>query len=73
MKEHERAILMVDMTKHGLYAGDVGRIVHVYADGKAYEVEFFLMDGRTLDVVTVAADAVRGVGQTDVLHVRQRA
>jgi hypothetical protein len=73
MKEHERAVLTVDMSAHGLYAGDVGRIVHVYADVAAYEVEFLMMDGRTIDVITIDATALRRVEETDVLHVRQRA
>lgn len=73
IQEHDRVVLTVDQSDYGLFTGDVGRIVHIYADGEAYEVEFFRMDGRTLAVITVAAAAVRGIKQTDILHVRQRA
>jgi len=30
----------MDITKHGLTKGDIGAIVNIYNDGKAYEVEF---------------------------------
>lgn len=71
IREHERAVLTRDLPEHGLQAGDVGTVVHVYHDGAAYELEFFALDGRTLDVVTVEADQVRPVGRRDMLHVRE--
>jgi hypothetical protein len=71
MQEHERAVLMVDFPDFDLKAGDVGRVVHLYTDGAAYEVEFLTLSGRTLDVVTVEASQVRAVTQRDVLHVRE--
>jgi hypothetical protein len=69
--EHERAILTSDIPEQGLKAGDVGTVVHVYRDGAAYEIEFFALDGRTLDVVTVEASQVRPVSHRDMLHVRE--
>jgi hypothetical protein len=72
IREHERAVLTNDLPEHGLKAGDVGTIVHLYSDGTAYEIEFFALDGRTLDVVTVEADQVRPVSHRDVMHVRER-
>ncbi len=71
IEEHERAILLVDLPQHSLQAGDVGIVVHQYRDGAAYEIEFFALDGHTLDVVTVAATHVRPVSRRDVLHVRE--
>jgi hypothetical protein len=41
--------------------GDVGTVVHVYADGKAFEVEFTALDGKTAAVATVEAAAARPV------------
>ena len=38
-----------------LEAGDVGTVVHVYADGKAFEIEFMTLDGQTAAVATVEA------------------
>lgn len=43
-------------------AGDVGTVVHVYRDGKAYEVEFTTLEGKTAAVVTLEASQVRPVG-----------
>ena len=53
IKEHNRVVLTASLPARGLVAGDVGTVVHVYGDGKAYEVEFFTLDGHTADVVTV--------------------
>ena len=69
--EHDRAVLTVDLPEHDLKAGDVGTVVHIYSDGEAYEIEFFALDGRTLDIVTVEAAQVRPVSRRDVLHVRE--
>lgn len=71
IQEHERAILTRDIPEQGLKAGDVGTVVHVYHDGTAYEIEFFALDGRTLDVVTVEVGQVRPVDRRDMLHVRE--
>ncbi|MEZ4668473.1 MAG: DUF4926 domain-containing protein [Anaerolineae bacterium] len=71
IQEHERAILTADLPEYGFKAGDVGIVVHIYDDGAAYEMEFFALDGRTLDVVTVEATQVRPVSRRDVLHVRE--
>lgn len=68
---HERVVLTHDIPNQELKAGDVGTVVHLYSDGNAYEIEFFALDGRTLDVVTVEADQVRPVGRRDMLHVRE--
>lgn len=69
--EHDRAILLVDLPDQQLRAGDVGVVVHAYADGAAYEIEFFTLDGQTIDVVTVEADQIRPVSRRDVLHARE--
>ena len=55
MKEHERVVLKTPVPGEGLEAGDVGTVVHVYKDRKAYEVEFLTLDGRTAAVVTLEA------------------
>jgi hypothetical protein len=71
IKEHEQVVLAVDLPEHNLKAGDVGRVVHVYKDAEAYEMELFTLDGRTLDVVTVEANQVRPVTPRDILHIRE--
>lgn len=68
VQEHER----VDLPEHDLKAGDVGTVVQIYHDAAAYEIEFLMLNGRTLDVVTVETGQVRSVSQREVLHVRER-
>lgn len=70
IQEHERAVLTVDLPEHKLQAGDVGVVVHVYADRQAYEVEFFTLDGQTFDVVTVEVAHLRPTTEMEVMHAR---
>src|SRR5713101_5278032 len=58
IKEHDRVVLTAALRAHGLEAGDVGSVVHLYEDGRAYEVEFVALDGHTAAVVTVEASQV---------------
>ncbi len=51
-------------------AGDVGTVVHVYPDGKAFEIEFVTLDGHTKSVTTVGADQIRPVTSRDMTHAR---
>ncbi len=64
IKEHERVVLTVAVPDEQLEAGDVGTVVHVYPDGRAYEVEFIALDGHTAAVATLEASAVRPEGGT---------
>ena len=59
------------MAAEGSEAGDVGTIVHVYQDGKVYEVEFVALDGHTRAVVTLEANQVRPVTRRDMTHARE--
>ncbi len=72
IKEHERVVLKSDVPAFGLKAGDVGTVVHVYNDKKAFEVEFVNLDGRTAAVVTLEAVQVRPVGPREITHARER-
>jgi hypothetical protein len=71
IEEHAHAVLLTDLPEYALIAGDVGVVVHIYSDKAAYEIEFFTMDGHTLDVVTVEANQVRPVSRRDVMHTRE--
>jgi len=73
MKEHERVVLTAAVPAAGLEAGDVGTVVHVYADKRAYEVEFLTLAGRTAAVVTLEASQVRPVGRREITHARELA
>jgi hypothetical protein len=68
--EHEVVVLTRDLPEHGLRAGDVGAVVHAYAEGKAYEVEFINAAGKTLAVETLEPADVRPLGTSEILHIR---
>ena len=70
MKELDRVVLTEPIPAEGLEAGDVGTVVHVYRDGRAFEVEFTTLDGKTAAVVTVEASDVRPVGRREITHAR---
>ena len=64
--ELDRVVLTEPVPKESLVPGDVGTVVHVYDDGKAYEVEFITLDGHTAAVVTVEASQVRPVSRREI-------
>ena len=69
--EHDRVVLTAAVPSEGLVSGDVGTVVHVYADGKAFEIEFMTLDGQTAAVATVEASAVRPVTGHEITHSRE--
>ena len=71
IKEHDRIVLNTPLPCEGLEPGDVGTVVHVYEDGKAYEVEFVTLDGHTAAVAILEAAQVRPVSRRDITHVRE--
>lgn len=70
IRELDRVVLTADVSSEGLVSGDVGTVVHFYADGKAFEIEFMTLDGETVAVATVEASAVRPVTGQDISHSR---
>jgi len=70
IKEHDRVVLTADLPGEKLTAGDVGTVVHVHRDGKAYEVEFVSLDGETVAVVTLERAQVRPVERREITHAR---
>lgn len=70
--EHSMVVLSQDRVADGLYAGDVGAVVHVYGNGKAYEVEFVDGDGTTVALLTLEAAGVRAIAAGELLHTRRR-
>jgi hypothetical protein len=70
IREHDRVVLTVKLPDSGMESGDVGTVVHVYPDGKAFEIEFVTLDGVTKSVVTVDANQVRAVTSHDMTHAR---
>jgi hypothetical protein len=69
--EHSLVVLNKDRAADGLFAGDVGAVVAVYADGKAYEVEFVDGVGTTVALVTLEASEVRLIEAGELLHTRK--
>ncbi|MEX1027795.1 MAG: DUF4926 domain-containing protein [Candidatus Paceibacterota bacterium] len=72
LAEHSIVVLNSNLPDAGLHAGDVGAIVHVHGQGKAYEVEFVDGDGTTIALMTLDADEIRPIGPGELLHTRRR-
>jgi hypothetical protein len=70
IREIEPVIFTVDLPQYGLLAGDVGTVADIHTAGKAYEVEVFLADGSTYDVLTVQAGQIRPASRNEVMHAR---
>jgi hypothetical protein len=70
MEELDLVVLTHDIPPHGLQQGDLGTIVHCYADGQAWEVEFVTAEGRTVAVLTLTQADIRPMDQQEILHVR---
>ena len=73
LREHDRVVLTAPVPRERLEIGDVGTVVHIYPDGKAFEVEFTTLDGRTVAGATVEASQVRPVTGSEITHARQLA
>ena len=71
--EHDNVVLTTDMPSSELLAGDVGTVIHVYDEGRAYEVEFISFEGDTETILTLEADKVRPVRAHEIPHVRELA
>ncbi len=73
IKLFDRIVLLKNLPDLSFLAGDVGTVVEIYEGGEAFEVEFFTLDGNTLDVKTVQAEFVSSVSSTMMLHARELA
>lgn len=50
--------LTVDLPEYNLRRGQVGTVIEILADGKAFEVEFSDRDGRTYESVGLQPDQI---------------
>lgn len=73
VQELETVVLKHDAPEHGLKKGDVGAVVHRYADHEAFEVEFVTADGKTIAVLTLTQADIRPMGHGEILHARELA
>jgi hypothetical protein len=70
IRELDTVVLAKDLKIYGLKRGDVGAVVHCYADGKAFEVEFVTGEGKTIAVLTLTEADIRPMRHEEILHVR---
>ncbi len=70
-EELDTAVLTKDIKVHGLKIGDLGTIVHVYGDKKAFEVEFVAASGKTIALLTLTLKDIRPMAKREILHVRE--
>jgi len=70
IRELDTVVLARDLEGCPLRAGDVGAVVHCYADGKTFEVEFVTGEGKTVAVATLSEADVRPMCREEILHVR---
>lgn len=71
LADRDNVVLLADLQSHGLLAGDVGVVVHVYRHSQAYEVEFARYDGSSSSTATLASGQLRPAGPRDMPHVRE--
>jgi hypothetical protein len=69
--ELDTVVLDHGLKNHNLTRGDVGTVVHCYAGGTAYEVEFVTGEGKTIAVVTLEKSDIRPMQNREILHVRE--
>lgn len=68
--EHDQVLIRHDVPAAGLRAGDVGMVVGVYGQGRAFEVEFMTADGDTVAVETLAVEQVEPLTGRRILNAR---
>lgn len=69
-RELDTVVLTRDLPEHKLLAGDVGTVVHRYADGNAFEVEFVSAAGGTFAALTLKPVDIRPLEGREILHAR---
>ncbi|MEJ2376673.1 MAG: DUF4926 domain-containing protein [Pseudolabrys sp.] len=70
IKELDTVALDREVAERGLASGDLGTVVGVCEDGKAFEVEFVTLTGETLGVVTLEAGDIRPIHEREIAHAR---
>lgn len=71
IEELEMVVLTHDIGAYGLKEGDIGVVVHEYANKDAFEVEFVTAEGKTVAVLTLQELDVRVMRAKEILHVRE--
>jgi hypothetical protein len=71
IRELDLVTLATDVEDHRLQRGDVGSVVHCYASGEAYEVEFVTAEGKSIAVLTLKAADISPLHGAQILHIRE--
>lgn len=71
IKELDLVALNYDIESYGLKAGDVGTVVHCYADRDGFEIEFVTAEGKTIALLTLSTADIRPIKHAEILHVRE--
>jgi len=69
-QEYDHIILTEDVAGTQFKKGDMGTVVDISESGAHYMVEFFTIDGQTIDVVSVAASQTRLARSTEIMLAR---
>jgi hypothetical protein len=69
--ELDVVVLKKGLPEYGLQKGDVGAVVHRYAEGDAFEVEFVTAEGKTVAVATLSKADIRPFAESEILHARK--
>lgn len=70
IEEFEEVVLINDLPKFGLRAGDIGVVVDIHGDNAGYTLEFMTRDGATVAVVTLNANQIRAIGEREMMQSR---
>ena len=70
-QELERVALTSDLPEHSLKVGDIGMVVHIYADHKGYEVEFVTLSGELIALVSVYPAQIRPLAHDEIASARR--
>jgi hypothetical protein len=71
IRELDLVTLATDVEDRRLQRGDVGSVVHCYAGGESYEVEFVTAEGKTIAVLTLKAADINPLRGSQILHIRE--
>ena len=70
MSEFDLVVLTEDLANRRLKAGDVGTVLTVYGEDKAFEVEFATLTGESVAVETLLPHQIRGIRPSEMMAVR---
>lgn len=70
MTELETVVLNHDIPQHGLQAGDIGAVVHLYENG-TFQTEFVSGEGDTVALLDLSPNDIRPMAAKEILHARK--